>query len=332
MRAKEALISVNSDYIVLRGDDSAHLFLGDKLVWSKSEFNSDIRLLSLGNNGALLTYEQSQVSIINPDGSRTLALQSNVHTVLNKAVMDGQGRLICVEMVHKTDPTGKKKSGLFFRSSEREVPARFHKIVVHDALTGQENEIWDFESNEKNEGTLVWDISKDFTLLAIGETSWVEKPAAVRVTRIYVIQLREDKSLLQISLTNADLKALHLNEKGMLIIELRDGGRLQFLLASQTGEKISINPPLRNLKLLHFGKDTLIFQTLPEKVLLFKDFKDNLSYVFDERVLETVGLGNPVIFKSNDDMVMTSFDPDRSILKRYVYTWRASRVDFLYHK
>ncbi|RQW79887.1 MAG: hypothetical protein EHM79_20400 [Geobacter sp.] len=326
------MISVNSDYIVLRTDESVMLFLGDRLIWANTRFKPSIKLLTLGNNGDLIVYEEEQIFVYHQDGSREVLLETVPEARFNKVAMDGQGRLLCVESELARNPSIKKKLIFFFKSNEEEVPVHYHRIFVYDRLTREENEIWDFERDVKSESTIMWDITKDLIMLAIAESTWIEKPVVGKVTRVYLMNLREDKTLFQLNLTNVDVKGFRINEKGMLLVDMSDEGQRQFLLINQKGEKTNITPPQKNFKLLHFGTDTVIFKVLPEKVILFKDFRNNLVYVLDERILESIGLTHPIIFKSNDDIIITFFDEEKSVLKKYVYSWRGNKIDFIYHK
>jgi hypothetical protein len=326
------MISYNSDYIVLRTDEAVMLFLGERLVWANTSLSPSIKVLALGNNGALIVYEDEQVFVYHQDGSRDVLLKSVPEVCFNKVVMDGQGRLLCVESEFARNPAVKKKPVFFFKSSEEEAPARYHRIFIYDSVSGEEREVWDFERDTATESSILWDITKDLNMLAVAESSWIEKPIVGKVTRVYLINLRDDKTLFQLNLTNVEVKGFQVNEKGMLLVDLRDEEQRQFLLINQKGEKTNITPPLQNFKLLYFGNDTIIFKILPEKVILFKDLHNNLTYLLDERVLEAIGFTHPIMFKSNDDIIITFFDDAKSVLKRYVYPWRGNKMDFIYHR
>lgn len=332
MRIYETMISINSDYIMLRNDESLMLFLGERLMWSKDSFGADTRLLGLGNNGALLLVEYGKIVFYHQDGFYEEILEPEPYSHFNKAVLDGQGRRFCAEVEVQRDQSQKKRLGLFFRTQEVEDQMRLHRIFICDSVSREKTEIWDFERDVQNDGSIMWDITRELDLFAVAETSWIEKPIRTKLTRLYMINLCKDKSLFQINFTNIDLKGIHINEKGMLLIDILDEGHQQYILINTKGEKTYINPPLRNMKLLHFGNDAVVFKTLPEKVILFKDFRDNLIYIFDERMLESIGYDIPIIFKSNDDVLIMCYDEEKSTLTRRLYSWKGNKIDFLYHK
>lgn len=326
------MLSPSSDYIALRNEDSVRLFHGDKLLWTRLTLDPATKLLGLGNNGSLLLHKEGRIMLFFQDGEHKVMLEDDDTIQANKAILDAGGHCLCVETSFSTSTGEKKKTGFFFKSKGFEDTSRFHKILTYDSVSNEQNEIWDFERDTSIESSLDWDISRDLTLLAIAETIWQERPARSMVTRLYLINLREDKTLFQMTLPHVKVKAISLNMKGMLLLDLLDEHHRFFHIINKEGEKSFVNPPMKDLRLLHFGNESVIFQVFPDRIIMFKDLRDNLVYLLDERIFESLGIEYPLLFRTNDDIILPFFDEQKSILKRYNLSWRGNKMDFIYHK
>jgi hypothetical protein len=341
MKDHELLVSNDESYIAARNNEELRLYWGEKLVWSKDLENLYCEFLYLGNNGDLLVRQGSQLVLYRLNNAIEAIprfsppVLTRARTSLGRVVSDHKGNSLCVELVQevKERDEGLKKSLL--RSLIRKNPLMNYQIILYDMNLNEEKEIWSFQAEvdeEKPEKPFFWDISRNMNLLAIAERSEMEQAVKGSITRLYLLNLQEDRSLYQINLTNLMLKDLHINNQGVILLDFEEESLHQMMVVSQKAEKTFIRQHSLNFELVHLGNHGVVIRVKPDRVLLFKDFSDNLVYLLDEKVLESFGIEYPVAFRGNDDMLAINLHEKNTLVKRHTYTWRANMMDFLYHK
>lgn len=332
---QESMVSVNCEYLAIRQDMFIMLFWSNKLLWQDERNSTKFKLCGIGNNGSLIVIDNHDLFIFQQDGKcekiRLGCISQDgikAYSVMN-ALLDEQGRTACVEIL--TEREGRDR--FFFRkASSKENIITEHKLILIDLEDRSEREIWSFEKDAEKELSFHWDITGDFRNITIAETSMQEKPLKSIVTRIYILDIIEDKSILQINLADPNILGIKINKNGQILLQIKEETRHQFVIIEKNGEKSFIDTPARDIRLLHYGSDVIVFSILPERILLFKDFSGQVVYLLDDGIIEALGINFPIVFRSNDECILLSYDEEKIKIKRYDFSWKARRFNFISHR
>jgi hypothetical protein len=341
MKEFEILVSNDESFIAARYNEELRLYWGEKLVWSRDLESLYCEFIALGNNGDLLVRQGQQLilyhlnNIIEPIARFSPPHLTKTGSSMGRVILDHKGNSLCVELIEEVRERdeGLKKSLL--RSLIRKNPLMNYQIILRNLAKDEEKEIWSFQTEvgEESPGKpFLWDISRDFRLLGIAERSEMDQAGKGTITRLYLLNLLEDRSMYQINLANIVIKDLRINDQGIILIDFEEDSLHQMMVISQKGEKNFIRQHSLSFEVACLGTHAIMLRVMPDRVLFFKDFSDNLVYVLDEKVLESFGIHYPVAFRDNDDLLIISLQEKKTLLKRHSYTWRANTMDFLYHK
>lgn len=333
-----AQMSRNGDYVVTAGPDNLNLFWGEKIVWSKQMPESYGEVGGIGNNGTVLTRKGREVMLHHI--SRELEALSGFvperkgapPTETGKISMNEMGTALCVELIGHSEDEDEGIARSLLKSFSRKKITIKHRLVIFDLDSGGGREVWSFQRDGASDTSFLWDISPEFKYLMLAETAYPEKSQGSRITRLYLINLEDDRTEAQLTLSSIVPMSIRINEKLMCLLEIQEEGMRQLLIISPKGDKQFIRPPSRDNELIFYGNDLIIFRLLQEQVLLFKDFSDKLLYIIDESLLKAFSLQYPLLFRRNGDILMLFIDGEKMHLKKAVYSWKSSVMDYLYLK
>jgi len=331
-------MSKNGDYVITADSESLSLFWGEKNVWTKQMPDSFGDILGVGNNGMVLTRKDREV-VLHHMNRGVEALSGFVPerkgappVETGRIAINEMGTSLCVELKGQSEEEDEGIARSLLKTFSRKKVIYKHRIVIYDLDSGGGREVWSFQREGAGDGSFLWDISSDFRYLMLAETTFPEKQPGTKITRLYLINLEDDKTESQMTLSNIAPLSIRLNEKLMCLLEIQDEGMHQLLIISPKGDKQFIRPPSRDNELLFFGNDLLVFRLIQEQVLLLKDFSDKFLYLIDEGLLFSMALDYPLLFRLNGDVLALYLDGEKMCLKRSIFSWKARVMDYLYLK
>ncbi|MDQ7825648.1 MAG: hypothetical protein RDV48_22805 [Candidatus Eremiobacteraeota bacterium] len=338
MPERESYISQNGDYTGLRQDNALVVFWSERPLWSAALTELDFIVAGLGNNGMLLVKRRNALirymqdnTVLPVESARIFERRENAPS-MQKVTIDSLGQTVILETVEQEVSREKKKFISFSKTASSERIINIHRIISFDLESEERHELWRFDRESSTYGSFLWDITKDGKLLAVAGTAPQEEDPRIFLTRIYLLNVAEDKSLFQINLSNVQARSLKINNEGEVLLHIVDGTRNEYIVIDKRGEKSFVTSPMGESRPLYFGKDLIVLELIPSRLLMFKSFDDKLVYIVDQVMYEALGFLYPAMFKANDEMVFATVDRERYLLKRFFYSWRVNQLQDIYHK
>ncbi|MHC9539005.1 MAG: hypothetical protein AB9903_05755 [Vulcanimicrobiota bacterium] len=338
MNKHRALMSKNGDYVITANSDALYLFWGEKNVWTKQMPESFGAILGVGNNGMVLTRKDREVKLhhINKELEALSGFvperKGAPPVETGRIAINEMGTSLCAELKGQSEEEDEGIARSLLKSFSRKKVVFKHRLVIYDLDSGGGREVWSFQREGVGDTSFLWDVSSDFKYLMLVETTFPDKQQGTKMTRLYLINLEDDKTEAQMTLSNITPLSIRLNERLMCLLEIQDEGMNQLLTISPKGDKQFIRPPSRDNELVFFGNDLVVFRLIQEQVLLFKDFTDKFLYLIDEGLLFDFALDYPLLFRLNGDVLALSFDEEKMRLKKSVFSWKSRVMDYLYLK
>ncbi len=331
-------MSRNGDYVVTVNPDLMNLFWGERNVWTKQMPESFGEVVGVGNNGMVLTRKDREIMLhhINKELESLSGFvperKGAPPTATGRIAINEMGTSLCAELTGQSEDEDESIARSLLKSFSKKKVIIKHRLVIYDLDSGGGREAWSFQREGHEETSFLWDVSPDFRYLMLAETTFPEKQPGKSITRLYLINMEQDKTEAQMTLTNIVPLSIRLNEKLMCLLEIQEDGMRQLLTISTKGDKQFIRPPSQDNELVFFGNDLIIFRLIQEQVLLFKDFADKFLYIIDEGMLKAFELEYPLLFRRNGDVLTLFINSEKMLLKKSVYSWKSNVMDYLYMK
>jgi len=332
MALHESKMSAKGDYIALKNEDQLSLFWGERHVWTRARPDFYHTLAGLGNNGNVVVRKGNQILFYYIDKEESaLDLSGNKDIVgIHDMRFSDDGQKFCIE-IEQVDREYERRVSRYFHKPAKEAPPTVHLIIMIDLYTGAQKELWNFKKEAEKGSSFAWSISGDLRYLSFAETAPPDRQSESLNTRLYLLDLKEDRVLYQQNHSAINIREISVNRNGWVVIHTEDEGIHNFSIVSPRGEKSFIHLPKASIHVVNHGVDSIALEISPDRVILLYNFEGNLVFTLDQNLLELLGFKERPVFAANDNVIVPSVEGDRMSLRRYNYSWNRSLLKMSIH-
>jgi len=300
--------SCNARYFIFQLNDELNFANGEKILWKIPVGNERIKILGIGNNGYAAILNAEGIRIYGAHGNESLdfieafsrSTLTKSSSFLGRTVINEDGTQICLEKITRESKlSGKILGALTQTQSEKDL--ELHEIIFYRISDKNFGTYYKMLNSVQMEVKPVWNISRDFNFLLLGEPQKMNNGIKMRFS---IINVTTDEVWQEFSFMNVQIEKVLINNQGTALIDLVEKGTRELRVVTADGTKYAITPP-SSFQILHLGRNFVALMTEPVTALIVKSFEDNMICHADLRALNDFKIPYEILFDGKDEIALT---------------------------